>query len=308
MAPRSSSPKPRTFFLNEAHELTRGEVGGGGGLPKFEGIAWGAKGRKISQSLGAAVSHIAASRDPLRGERFFLVAEPVDVMKKRREDKKGNLKEVYEEQPRYGGSQGKLFDRLGLDLLQVTEDGKALVHAEAARIEQLRERTAALDRMGPLEQSRWATIDEFQTIPLQLRVDSDWLSTLDKDGQNEVVIELQPVLTRVEADRVLRVIADLLTEARGGKLTATGTDFSGRHWFRGKATRNSVRGIARDFYSVQAIHSPLYSLAAAGKRQSSSPRLGEIIEVRTPPDADSLPCVAVVDLGIPRNHKQLAGY
>ena len=81
----------------------------------------------------------------------------------------------------------------------------------------------------------------------------------------DIIIELQPVLSRVEADRVLRVIADLLAQRHGEKLTGTGTDFSGRHWFRGRAGRQSIRGIAKDFYSVQSIHAPLFSIAAACK-------------------------------------------
>jgi hypothetical protein len=98
--------------------LTPDEKGGGGGLPKFEGISWSSKGKRISKSLADASSRIASSNDPLKDKRFFLLAQPVDAIKKRRENKKGELQEVYDEVPKYGGIQGKVFDRLGLDLLR----------------------------------------------------------------------------------------------------------------------------------------------------------------------------------------------
>jgi hypothetical protein len=298
--------QPRTFFLNESHELTPDEKGGGGGLPKFSNINWGAKGAQISGSLSATSRHIAASSDPLKDKRFFLLAQPVDKVEKRRETKQGVLKEIYEEVPEYGGMQGRVFDRLGLNLIEVTEDGKAVVHGEKERVEHLASRAATLGQLGPLEQSRWASIASFEVIPLQLRVDADWLKTLRPDRPVDIVFELQPVLTRMEADRVLRVISDLLVQAGSEKLTGTGTDFSGRHWFRGKASQKSVRTIAKDFYSVQSIHSPLYSLAA-GKSRLRTDAKGSISGT-APMDAASLPCVAIVDLGIPRDHKQLAPY
>lgn len=298
---------PRNFFLNETHELTPDEKGGGGGLPKFEGISWSAKGKKISQSLETAVETITSSRDPLKKSRFFLVAEPVEKIKKRREDKKGKLKEIYEEKPAFGGLQGKLFDRLGLDLLQVTDDGKAVVHGEPERIEQLKTRTATLDRVGPLEQSRWAALNSFQVVPLELRVDADWLAELAADKGNDIVVELQPVLTRLEADTVLRAITAAFDQSQSGKLTGTGTDYSGRHWFRGKASRAGVRSVAKDFFSVQAIHSPLYSMAAA--KGPSATKAIIVDDVADPSDDPlSLPCVAVVDLGVPKQHKQLAKF
>jgi len=219
---------------------------------------------------------------------------------------KGTLKERTD----FGGKHARVFDRLGVDLLQVTDDGRAVVHAPAERVDQLVRRTESLKELGAREQARWVTIDSFGTIPLELRVDADWLSTLKTREVSDIVIELQPVLTRVESDRVLRAIADLLASHDGGKLTGTGSDFSGRHWFRGKASRQSVRTIARDFFSVQAIHSPLFSIAA-GKRKTrgvARPTRRSAAPPPAPPDAHTLPCVAVVDLGVPTQHRRLADY
>jgi hypothetical protein len=303
-----NTSQPRTFFLNETHELSTVEKGGGGRIPDYVGISWAAKARQIAQSIEHVMQTVQASRDPLKNERYFVLAQPVPDVEKRSKDKKKAPQGTFKEPIQFGASHGRVFERLGLDLIQVTEDGKAVVHAEADMVEQLRNRSAALDTLGAREQARWVTIDSFDTIPIQLRVDSDWLKALKPHDPSDIVIELQPVLTRVQADRVLRSIADLLIQREGEKLTGTGTDFSGRFWFRGKATQRSVRTIVRDFYSVQAVHSPLFSVAAA---KSTGRPPSTVIRTQGVPAArkvEELPCVAVVDLGIPNNHKQLAQF
>lgn len=307
MPPRRRHVEPRTFFLNEAHELSPTEKGGGGRAPQFEGISWAAKAKKISHSLEATASAVKKSSDPLKDDRYFVIAAPVPEVKKRSVDRKKAPQGTFKERTEFGGQHGKVFDRLGLDLLQVTDDGRAVVHANRERLEQLLQRSASLDTLGVREQARWATIDSFDTIPIQLRVDAEWLKSLDQQNPSDVVIELQPVLTRVEADRVLRAIADLLVQRTGEKLTGSGTDFSGRHWFRGKASQRSVREVARDYFSVQAVHSPLFSIAAA-KVSSRAPSLTRTAELAPPPDLTSLPCVAVVDLGVPASHRKLSPY
>ena len=300
--------QPQTFFLNERHELSPKEKNGGGRVPEYVGISWASKGKKISDSLNQAMKVVGASSDPLKDERFFVIAQPMAEVEKRSKDKKKAPDGTLKEPVNFGASQGRVFDRLGLDLLQVTSDGRAVVHGDRERMEQLAARTASLGGLGVREQARWASIDSFKTVPVQLRVDADWLKNLASARVSDVVFELQPILSRVDVDRVLRSIADLLMQRDGEKLTGTGTDFSGRYWFRGKATRTSVREIARDFYSVQAIHPPLYSIAA-GKGRIAQHRVA--VEAQPPAitaDLSALPCVAVVDLGVPSGHKQLASY
>jgi hypothetical protein len=308
MAQREQAVSPRTFFLNEAHELSPGERDGGGRVPQYAGITWAAKAKQLSESLGGAMRIIGASHDPLKDQRYFLLAQPVPDVEKKSEDKKRAPSGTFREKTEYGGAHGRVFDRLGFDLLQVTDTGQAVVHAEKERIDQLVRRASALDSLGAREQSRWVTIDSFGAVPLELRVDADWLKGIRPSGIADVVIELQPVLTRVEADTVLRAIADLLVQREGEKLTGTGTDFSGRHWFRGKASQRSIRGIAKDFFSVQAIHSPLYSIAAGRAVRSVSGSVLPTQEQPPPRNIQDLPCVAVVDLGIPVNHKRLGPY
>jgi hypothetical protein len=298
---------PTTFFLNEAHELTPSEKGGGR-LPQYEGIPWAARGAHISQSLQAVTSKVEQSHDPLKDDRYFVLALPVPAVKKRSKNKKRAPDGTYEEETHFGGAHGRVFDRLGLDLLQVTDDGRAVVHAEKGRFEQLVHRTESLESLGQREQARWATIDSFDTVPLELRVDASWLQHLRTSEAVDIVIELQPVLSRADADRVLRAVADLLAQQQGEKLTGTGRDFSGRHWFRGRASRQSIRSVARDFYSIQSIHAPLFSIAAAKTRIRTAPVSMPQQAAPPPPDASSLPCVAVVDLGVPNDHVRLKPY
>jgi len=307
--PSSRRVVPRTFFLNETHELARAEKAGGGRVPQYEGISWAAKARQVSGSLRHVVDAVKSSHDPLKGARYFVIAKPVPEIEKRSKDKKKAPEGTFKEETDFGGRHGRVFDRLGLDLLQVTDDGQAIVHAETERMDQLLQRAASLDDLGAREQARWVAIDSFGTIPLQLRVDADWLRTFKPHQLADVVFELQPVLRRIEADQVLRAIADRLTAHDDGKLTGTGTDFSGRYWFRGKASQQSVRAIARDFFSVQAIHSPLFSIAAGKSRAPSSAKITRPTAPQRPPtELDSLPCVAVLDLGVPVDHRQLAPF
>jgi hypothetical protein len=308
MAVSKKRAVPRTFFLNETHELAPGAKSGRGSLPKYAEIAWAAKAEHIHQSLQTVLQKIESSSDPLKEERYFVLAQPVPEIEKLSKDEKKAPQGTYKEKTEFGGQHGRVFDRLGLDLLQITEDGKAVVHAKKEKIEQLLQRSAALESLGRREQSRWATIESFETIPLQLRVDADWLRSLKHDQPADVVIELQPVLTRVEADRVLRSIAEILLKGGTEKLTGTGTDFSGRHWFRGKATQRSIRSIAKDFFSVQSLHAPLYSIAAGRARSGGTRSPLDDPEPATPSDAIALPCVAVVDLGVPTDHRRLRAY
>lgn len=307
MATRSEATRPRTFFLNETHELSPEDKAGGGRIPEYVGISWARKARRISESIGGVLRDVQASNDPLRDHRYFVVARPVPELEKKSTDSRKAPSGILKDPTDFGGSHGRIFERLGLDLLEVTDSGQALVHGDRDRLEQLLQRSRSLDSLGTREQVRWATIDLFETIPPQLRVDAGWVATLQPNVPAEVVFELQPVLGRVEADTVLRAIADLLGRQRGEQLSGTGSDFSGRFWFRGKATERSIRLIAKDFFSVQSIHSPLYSVAAAATLTRARQAV-QITQSPPPVDPKSLPCVAIVDLGVPLDHRQLAIY
>lgn len=187
--------RPRSFFLNEEHELARGEKEGRGGIPKFSPIDWAQKGRRIQTTLRQATDKIRRSADPVRDHHYFLLARPERALKKRKEDKKGDLKEEYDDLTEYFGKDSRVFSRLGMDLLAVAPDGSALVHSTPERVNQIEATAGTLNDFGIREKVRWATIDSFDLVPLELRIDQQWLASLPTRQPSDSVIELQPLLT-----------------------------------------------------------------------------------------------------------------
>jgi hypothetical protein len=171
-------------------------------------------------------------------------------------------------------------------------------------MEQLSNRAQSLPRLGAGEQARWATIDRFEMIPPELRVDSDWLRALHAKKVTDAVIEFQSLLTRSEIDGLVRAIVQILLRNLGEAVTGTGTDFSGRQWVRGKVTPESLKKIAQGFASVQSLHSPLISMAASPPPVKQKSHLNSTSEV----DPSSLPVIGVVDTGVPANHAILGKY
>lgn len=301
--------RPRTFFLNEQHELKGGEKEGGGGLPKYAPIDWATKGRNVQKSLKKAEDRIRRSRDPLRDKRYFLLAKPeldlvTEAVKKRQTSDGRYLEDVD-----YAKGDSLLFERLGLDLLQVNEDGSATVHVMPDQFSRLMATSGVLDEFGKREQNRWAKIHSFDVVPSNLRLDKEWIAELPSDRRVTGIVELQPLLTRGEVDMVLRAISQLLEEVGGGKLVGSGTDYSGRQWLRGEIMPNALQAIADMFYSVQSLHPLLFSRAASSALASN--RLGErpAQTGRIPPrNISQLPVVGILDTGVPIQHPTLAKY
>ena len=304
---------PRTFYLNEQHELAHEEKEGGGRLPKLAPIDWAAKARVVSDSLHRVREKLDRSRDPLKGRRYFMLANPTRAVKKESDNKRKAPEGTYEERPDYAASEySRVFHRLGVDLLQVRDDGTATVHALPEHMDQLMRTSLALDDLGAREQGRWVSIERFDTIPTYVRVDEEWLKSAPASAVQDVVIELQPLLTRAEIDDVVRAIVSYLVKENREALTGTGTDFSGRQWYRGKAKPRSLRVIARDLFSIQSIHAPLRSLAASHFPSHMPQEIGEPHGTRRKGgqgvDAAQLPTVAILDTGVPDRHVVLAPF
>jgi len=298
--PHDGRSDPRTFFLNEAHELSHQQKSGGGQIPRYEGINWARKASLLSHGFRTVIASLDESPDPLKDRRVFALASPAGALRKVSKDKRKAEGGFVTEHTDFGGAQSRLFDRLRLDLMQVRGE-QAIVHGSRGDFEQLAERVARLPALGALDRSRWAPISSLEPIPVQLRFDPEWFDSI-RAKPVDLIIELQPVLTMVEVDQVIRAIAARMGAA--GRLTGSGTDFSGRRWFRGKADKSSIK-VAAGFQSVQSIHPPLYSLAASA-RPSGQRR--PAAAAPDPPDPETLPCVAVVDLGVPNDHGRLARY
>lgn len=303
MSPEGRVP-PRTFYLNEEHELARAEKEGGGRVPKYIDINWATKSSVIGKSLRRLRTQIKKSADPTTENHYFVLASPVGELAKTSDDKKKAVDGKVFERTDFAKKHSRVFRRLGLDLLSVAENGSAVVHLKPELLEQLSNTAQSLSELGAREKSRWATIDQFSLIPPEFRIDSQWVNTLHSKKTTDAVIEFQPLLTRSEIDSVLRSLVSMLLRNLGESVTGTGTDFSGRQWVRGKITPESLTKISEAFFSVQSLHSPLLSVAAGASpiRQRSSPTAAATV------DTSSLPVIGVVDTGVPADHSILAGY
>ena len=174
---------PKTFYLNEQHELARAEKEGGGRVPAYTDINWANRGATISRSLQRVVKEIRASTDPVKDNHYFLLAAPVERLAKASKDKKKAQDGKIFESTDFAREHSRVFRRLGLDLLKVADDGSAVVHMKPEVAEQLSSRAQKLSNLGAGEQARWATIERFRAIPPELRIDSDWLRGFTRNAQ-----------------------------------------------------------------------------------------------------------------------------
>src|SRR5262249_14127861 len=154
---------------------------------------------------------------------------------------------------------------------------------------------------GLREQARWVAIDSFSPAPVSFRIDKEWIEKLSAKVAVDAVVELQPLLTRVEVEQVIHAILEALgPRAERERFTRMGTDFSGRHWYRGMLSRESLRTIAEQFFSVQALHPPLQTAVATTTGRKAGFR-APAPQTAPPQSVDPavLPVVAVVDVGVP---------
>jgi hypothetical protein len=295
---------PRTFFLNETHEHARGEPEGGGRVPTFSRIDWSAKGQRLATSLRVARSAALRTADPLRETKVFLLSSSegkVDQDSNAKTSKDGSKQVVID----FAGKHARVFERLDLQLLRVTAEGDALVHAKPETLVQLEATAALLSEAGKRDQARWAFLKEFRLPPVETRVDVGWLDALDPRVAHEVIVEFQPILMRGDVDLLITAIRGELAEDRGEGVLVGGRDLSGRRWVRSQMRPEKIRRLASEFQSIQTIHPPLMATLFAtpptrpGVRAAVAPQ---------PPSAADLPVVAIVDAGIPREHPDLASY
>lgn len=298
---------PRNFFLNEHHELSSIEKSGGGRFQQYVDVPWARKSRKLSTSIEKVIVDANRSTDPLKGDHYFVLAKPERTLHKRSQSKTNVERGFVEEAPNFGREHHRVFGKLGLDLVTVTSSGDAIVHAKEAKLEALAGRAKELASAGAREQAQWAVLDLFESIPIGLRADMDWLDSLTEGERIDFVIELQPLLGRVDADRVLNGVVDVL-RMKGGKVNGAGADFSGRYWYRAEGMADSVRELARNFYSLQSLHSPLYSEAAHPASARRRPIAPPATSSRARHESTDLPTVGVVDLGVPDEHQRLSAY
>ena len=161
----------------------------------------------------------------------------------------------------FGGEQSKFFERIGLDLIEVNPNG-AIVHARPEVMAQLVTKTAQLAQLGAREQARFVAFESFDWISGNLKFDQEWLDEIGHKSA-EGYIKLQPLITELEADLVIRSLDEFFHAQTGVALLGKGRSYLGRYFLRAKLNAQFIKKLANEFTSVQAIHPPIVALAEA---------------------------------------------
>jgi hypothetical protein len=291
---------PRNFFLNERHELKPTEKPGGGGHPNIGTINWTNRVVGLKKGFARARGAVELSKDPGSQHRFFLTATPAHIPRFR---ERAGKREDFDEKADFRASRSADLSRLGLDLLAIADDGRALVHAPAARFSVLERTAANLVEEPERARNRWLALEDIDVPDWSWRVDGDWFAGLPKDA-TDCIVELAPVLTRAEAESVISAVFEGYLKGHG--VLAAGTDYSGRSWWRAKIARSTVELIATAFPSVQLIHPP-YSTRMAAQIGADVPA-DKTPTAGPAPASGSLPVVGIVDCGVSESHPVLSPY
>ena len=296
--------RPKNYFLNESHELSVEEKGGGGRHVEYLNVNWPQKAKRLRTSLESIAIRAKKSSDPLSQRRFYLIADPSAQIVKSSKAKDAEHGQKLEAVV-FSGEQSKFFERIGLDLIEVHPTGVATVHATPERMEQLITKTGELPELGAREQSRFIAFESFEWLSGKWKFDQEWIDEIQQKSV-EGYIKLQPLINDIEADLVIRSLDQTLRTLQNVALLGKGRSYLGRFFLRAKLTASSIRRIADEFTSIQSIHPPIFAFT-----ESLPP---EIVPVGNPaptqPTASTLalPCVAVVDTAVPEQHNMLRAY
>jgi hypothetical protein len=299
----SQTSKPKNYFLNESHELSVEEDGGFAPQLQILNINWAQRGQNLHRSLDRIRQRATQSRDPLARKRYYLLAGGAReiVKESKAKDAVGGQKS---EPVVFSGEQSKFFERIGLELIEVHSNGAATVHASPERMEQLISKTAQLAQLGRRDQTRFAAFEKFDWLPGELKYDREWL---DEMGHKTVegYIKLQPLISEIEADLVIRELEHFFRGHAGQALTGKGRSYLGRFYLRARLNSQVVRKLADEFTSIQSIHPPILCFT-----QSVPPEIATHGGSQPPSLTNPalLPCVAVVDTAVPQEHKWLRAY
>ncbi|MCX6980115.1 MAG: S8 family serine peptidase [Verrucomicrobia bacterium] len=301
--PRSTA-QPQNYFLNENHQLDVGEKQGGGRFVDYLGISWPQKAKRLHDSLEKVERRARESNDPLSGRNYYILADPVAELVKA-----SSAKDAIEgrkvEKVSFSGEQSKFFERVGLDLIEVHSSGAATVRASPERMEQLLTKTSQLAGLGAREQSRFVAFDAFEWLSGKLKFDREWL---DQIGSKPVegYIKLQPLISELEADLVIRALEEIFRRYPRLALRGKGRSYLGRFFLRATLDARMVKELAEDFTSIQSIHPPIIAFA-----ESLPPEIGTAPRSRsTAPHTpvSALPCVGVVDTAVSQENVWLRSH
>ncbi len=301
----SHSSKPQNYFLNESHELSVEEKKGFGRTVEDPGISWPHKALRLHYSLERVSQRANQSLDPLSKRRFYLIADPSGQIVKASKAKDAVRGQKLEAVV-FSGEQSKFFGRIGLDLIEVHQpSGVATVHATPERMEQLLSKTAQLAHLGAREQARFVAFESFEWLSGKLKFDHEWLQELGQKS-GEGYIKLQPLISELEADLVIRALEQTFRGQAGVALRGKGRSYLGRFFLRATLNAQMVKKLADEFTSIQSIHPPIIALTENLPPEvvsASNPQRASLIK-----PALTLPCVAVVDTAVPQEHNWLRSY
>jgi hypothetical protein len=306
MSGRKEVPPSRHFFLNERHQLTNLEKSGGGSPSKYVGINWAQKGKAIEASAKKVREQYAKTVDPIKGSHYFLVALPDKTLKKHSD---AGGKSVDKDVPAdFSTNYPMVFHRIGMDLLRLDSKGRALVHVTPERFAAIEAVTGNLLASGTKEQERWAAISKFDLMSWTEKVDEKWLKEGIGAKAGEAILELQPMLSKTEVDSVLGGVVEYLSRQKQEQILGSGTDYSGRQWFRTNLTAETIKKLAESFHSIQSFHTPLTTSVQSPDMLAGWSETIAGVQNIVDPDIDTLPSVAILDTGVSENHPLLAPY
>ena len=299
------SAKAQNYFLNERHELSVEDKGGGGRHVDYLQIDWQQKAQRLHNSLERVNQRSNQSHDPLAKRRYYLIADPsAQIVKasKAKDAVQGQKLEAVV----FSGEQSKFFERIGLDLIEVHRaSGVATVHATPERMEQLLSKTAQLAQLGAREQARFVAFEAFEWLSGKWKFDHEWLDELGQKSA-EGYIKLQPLISELEADLVIRALEQAFRGHAGVSLRGKGRSYLGRFFIRATFNAQMIKKLADEFTSIQSIHPPILAFTETVPPEVG-PKGNPRGESSTKP-TQTLPCVAVVDTAVPQEHNWLRLY
>jgi hypothetical protein len=298
----TSPSRPRNYFLNESHELSVEEKGGFGKHVDYPSINWSQKSRRLYTSLERVSQRASQSSDPLSKRRYYLIADPspqIVKASKARDAVRGQKLEAVV----FSGEQSKFFERIGLDLIEVHQpSGMATVHATPEHMTQLLNKTSQLAHLGAREQARFVAFESFDWLAGKWKFDNEWINEIGTKSA-EGYIKLQPLISELEADLVIRALEQAFRGQAGVALQGKGRSYLGRFYLRAKLNAQMIKKLADEFTSIQSIHPPILAFTESAPPEAVSSVNPAPISSNRP--VQTLPCVAVVDTAVPLQHNWL---
>jgi hypothetical protein len=298
---------PKHYFLNERHQLAPTEKEGGKSPAKVLHGDFKTHGRTLANSIEVIRAARRTSTDPTAKSRVFILARPESSLKKESKGKKA-VDGAIESQIKLSGKDAQIIQRLGFDLLSVMPEGSAVVHTTDERLGQMQQSLGLLEDLNVREKNKWAHIKEFADVPIDYKTSLGWWEERPQTSAWESVIDLQPFLTRKEVDQLIGWLKQVLK--KGERLSRIGTEFSGRTWIQALLFPLSIEHLAGSLQAIASIHPPLLAVTCApveadDDNKQANPTARRLANSFSP---KQLPCVAVLDTGIPAEHVLLGDF